>query len=989
MAEIFDFLARSLSHDLGPSTLGLLERATSRLRLNPERLTPDDAVVILKERIYPELQSVRGVDEAQNKINELLDRLFEKAGGFTAEAELRIIDTQLRKFNFYFEWPEVQRLRGLAKVVRREMESGRDVSELLWSSWQELDQAEEKLQLALLQQAREISELNSAYRRVQSLGGNQVRRLGTLLEQIQSAQKNEILAAAEIERAHKLALELRKLVESSVVPRSHSAATAEASTPEVDDGPDLEIDIDFDVLDEEQQLKLLELDVREDRRILEQLITRYKVVINGVLADDVNYAQAQLGRGQPLGASLVQLSRRLEIAFSAALEQYRAETGALEAQIAALRDSGHYSSELEALLEAVRGSLAEGVIPDALQQLRVRVQALQGEAEAAREAGQQRDAVLQEEDVFIKQAREVLNRFQSQMKVLPEMATFAAELARLEASRAELKADPESLARLRAQFIGVTTVLEQALPDTELLRTRLLTLLRSIPELPSLSVLRNNLENRVIEGPDPDVETEIANLARRTREAMKEIVTELRSQAERAGLDLAPIKAAEKELETGGVPDLRLLQARINSQIAGQSAQNLREFERLLTRARNFRGLGGERVEEQILAAMDNPDGPQLNPRAIQQELSRLQSRQEDLRHELAQGFEVLEAGYQAHRVVGGETALSLRERVNYLRQGIERIDRLGVAGLLELQRGLEESQPLLDRVRDEHQTAKILAQGLQNLDIDSLLGIFSPEETANISGENLGDELAFDADMQAGLLIQARQQGLTDDNRARAESYAELLDIENQLTARQLERWEALQLKASRAQSRAEKLGTRLAENLSLQESLETLKKGLQPGSPRDLPSLESLEAIAMQVESTLDRVVSTSTRESHEAATEILSFYEEGGEVPPELKRIFTRLESSGASGVTVMENWHRVIGGLAIPLGSLGKLFEFCNQMGFGTHKGDLGHVALSYGSRMLIALPFDDNALIFTCDPKLELRLLSEAKTQIPFLVRALS
>ena len=139
VAEIFDFLARSLSHDLGPSTLGLLERAASRLRLNPDRLSPDDAVVILKERIYPELQSVRGADEAQNKINELLDHLFEKSGGFTAEAELRVIDAQLRKFNFYFEWPEVQRLRGLAKVVRREMESGRDVNELLWSSWQELD----------------------------------------------------------------------------------------------------------------------------------------------------------------------------------------------------------------------------------------------------------------------------------------------------------------------------------------------------------------------------------------------------------------------------------------------------------------------------------------------------------------------------------------------------------------------------------------------------------------------------------------------------------------------------------------------------------------------------------------------------------------------------------------------------------------------------------------------------------------------------------
>lgn len=988
MAEVFDFLARSLSHDLGPATLGLLERATSRLRFNPDRITADESVVILKERIYPELQSILGAEEAQNKINELLNSLYEKSGGFTAETELRIIDVQLKKFNFYFEWPEVQRLRGLIKVIRREMEAGRDVNDLLWSSWQELDLAEEKLQLALLQQAREISELNSAYRRAQTLGGNQVRRLGVLLEQIENAQKNEILAAAEIERAHKLALDLGKLIESSVVPRSPASATGETPLLETDQEFDLDIDVDFDFLDEEQQHKLLELDVKEDRRLLEQLVVRYQNVITGVLAEDVKYFQAQLAIGRPLGASLIQFSQRVEKAYAGALEQYRDETARLVEQINSLRASGHYSSELDALLEAVQGSLAEGVIPEALDQLRGRIQALQTEAEAAHQAALQHNAILQEEALFIQEAQEVLSRYQGQLKALPEIATFAQGLEQLESSASAGQPDPESLARLRTQFIGLTTILEQAVPDTELLRTRLLTLLRSIPFLESLAVLRNNLENRIIQGPDSDIETDIYNFAQHTREAMKEIVAEIRARAESAGLDLTQIEAAETELAAGGVPDLRLLRARISSQVAGRSAKNQRDLEQLLIRARNFRGIGGERVEEQILAAMSNPDAPVLSPGAIRQELVRLHNQQESLRRELMKRFEALEAGYQAHRVVGGETALSLRERVNYLRQGIERIDRLGVAGLLEIQRGLEESQPLLDRIRDEHQAAKVLAKGLQSLDIDSLLGIFNPEENSSLSGEYLGDDLAFDANIQAGLRVQPHQERLADEDHVRADLYTDLLNPEDKLTTRQLERWEELQLKTSRLRSKIEKAAPLQADE-AIRQNFETLKKGLQPGSSRNLNDLERLELLASQIEAMVERIISGSTDESHEASTEVLSFYEGSHEIPPDIQRIFTRLAASGATTTTLVQNWQRVVGSLAIPLGSLTKLFDLGGQIGFTLHKGDVSYISLSYGSRILVALAFDQHALVYTCDPKLEARLLEEAKSQLPMLHRALS
>jgi chromosome segregation protein len=50
-----------------------------------------------------------------------------------------------------------------------------------------------------------------------------VRRLEKLVETVREAQKEGLLAQAEVERARSLALELRKLLESSVARPPHPA----------------------------------------------------------------------------------------------------------------------------------------------------------------------------------------------------------------------------------------------------------------------------------------------------------------------------------------------------------------------------------------------------------------------------------------------------------------------------------------------------------------------------------------------------------------------------------------------------------------------------------------------------------------------------------------------------------------------------------------------------------------------------------------------
>src|SRR5690606_21889692 len=139
------------------------------------------------------------------------------SSGLTAQAErLERLQVALRPFNLYFEWPEVQKLRAQIQLLEAEHDSGREAHALGQDAEAQLELVVQKLEDQLVLQARELGELREALEQVRSLGGQKVRRLETFVNQIAGSQSERQLAPAEIERARRLARDLRKLMESSV-----------------------------------------------------------------------------------------------------------------------------------------------------------------------------------------------------------------------------------------------------------------------------------------------------------------------------------------------------------------------------------------------------------------------------------------------------------------------------------------------------------------------------------------------------------------------------------------------------------------------------------------------------------------------------------------------------------------------------------------------------------------------------------------------------
>ncbi len=199
---------------------------------------------ILKAQVYRQLQVTMPVTEAKTAVNNIVERLREldpsggqpstgEAGGLVAQAErLERLQTALKPFNLYFEWPEVQKLRAQVQLLEAEHESGREANALGEDAESQLELVMQKLEDQLVLQARELGELREALETVRTLGGPKVRRLETFVHQLAAAQDARQLAPAEIERARRLARDLRKLMESSVYTEQLEAGAQQEPAPE-------------------------------------------------------------------------------------------------------------------------------------------------------------------------------------------------------------------------------------------------------------------------------------------------------------------------------------------------------------------------------------------------------------------------------------------------------------------------------------------------------------------------------------------------------------------------------------------------------------------------------------------------------------------------------------------------------------------------------------------------------------------------------------
>lgn len=682
----------------------------------------------------------------------------------TKPGALADLEAGLKRMGLYLEWPEVGRLRSLVMVIKREQEKGVEPEELLREGQGLLVQLEERLQAALLRQTRDISDLEAALQRVSSVGGPKVRRLEVLLRQIKEAHESETLAPGEVERARSIAAELRKLVESSVVqnPTLESRIEPEAPVPDetaefvmepplepprADGSPASEntyegvargdtgfagnrtteryptFEIDFGELTEEQLGKIREIDVAEDRRALEAFKERYAVVLSrSEVAPLLERLEAQLAAGEPLGAALSEFEAKLKDALKEALSEARARYEWLAER---LRELGNEPPEelapklagVATRLNVAFETLQAGVIPEDLAALDGALEALAQEAKTLREQKAREARMRQALDTLRGEAEAALSAYRGQ----PTVEVFFNQLAGAQPRE-------ESLQVLRRGLSGLLDALAREREEENLRRSSLRSTLQALPILESLEPQRSRLlaELGDINKPLAQLEAAVERLVREFQGQVSMRLEALRRRALKLGFAIPGLESAQSALQSGQVPDPQPFERALEEVLTQRRNALLAQLSQLEVQAQALRGVGGEAALTEIAqfrSRIQAGELPDLAP--VQEALGKAQRALESLRGQLQIRIATLLVDYHEQAHIGGETVFRLRPMIEFLAAAQERMGKLGVNGLLDVRRTLEEALPLAAQLQEEYQATQRLKEELKGADIDDLLGIF------------------------------------------------------------------------------------------------------------------------------------------------------------------------------------------------------------------------------------------------------------------------
>ncbi|MBO1436782.1 hypothetical protein [Meiothermus sp. CFH 77666] len=774
--SLYQTLSRSLEPMLGERTRMVLEEGVRRLGISPDKLDASQAEVILKRLVYRELQTKMSPNAARSRIEEMLKELGIGGGNGTkasadklsahAKGVLADLEAGLKRFSLYLDWPEVGRLRGLINVIKKDPEASA-VRALLREGQEVLAALEERLQSALLRQTRDIADLEVSLQRVQSVGGPKVKRLEGLIRQIQEAHAQETLASAEVERARALAAEMRKLVESSVVQNPPSEAVITLDTiedlpaadrptePQVvikdptieappmakeaaDDFNDeaLVLELDFDALTAEQQSRIREIDLAEDTRHLEALKERYAAVLGfPKIASELATLQAELGAGNPLGERLKAFEELLKATHTEALAEARVRYEWLADRLGRLDLAPDKAAPVQARLAVVLETLHAGGLPQELSELERAVESLEAEAKANREI-RERQARLEHALATLRtEAEHALSPFRGH----PRVESFMMALAGVDISESALQT-------LRQELSELLSHLAREREEESLKRMGLRATVQALPTLEVLDLDKKNLIQQIEQGTGSLAELERAvgqlvdkakGLVASKLDALEARIRTLEQTLKESLIELKqPLQATREALAQGRIADPTPLERALGELIAARRAAIAEELSRYEMAARSMKGLGGEELEDKVAQArayLQTGELPDLTE--IHTLLGRLRRAQETLRAELGGRIGALLEAYNTHKSVGGETVLRLKPLCDFLLSASDRLPRLGVSGLLEVRRALEEAERLEAQLAQEHAAAQSLLQELKGADLESLLDVFeSPTQLSTPS---------------------------------------------------------------------------------------------------------------------------------------------------------------------------------------------------------------------------------------------------------------
>lgn len=366
---------------------------------------------ILKREVFKRLQLSVPAPLAKKRVSEVLNELMkttqERQLPSPVVSSLGGLEEGARRFTLYFDWPETQRLRGVLSVARQEEKEGRDISALVLEGQNLIEVMDRRLQEGLVEQGQDLAELRATFARVQGMGGKEVRRLETLIGQIDEAQSQGTLLPGEVERARNITFNLRKLLESSVVQAVQNVDTAEIPTSAT-------------ILDPDAQARVLALEQQHAAQQLGTLEREFAALLQARPDLRAQHdALRGLQHGNQLTADTVENWReQLKFERETVLGEQRSRLTQLETALAGAVSG----ADMRIALDSARHLLDMGSLAtDELQELSAMHESLQAGVNAQSQLAAQRELLDIE-----RSARNVLG---ASAELAPLLAQARADLA--------------------------------------------------------------------------------------------------------------------------------------------------------------------------------------------------------------------------------------------------------------------------------------------------------------------------------------------------------------------------------------------------------------------------------------------------------------------------------------------------------------------------------------------------------------------------------
>lgn len=774
-----------------------LKEGLRQVGRSPDTADLNDIETILKAQVYRQLQVTMPVTEAKATVQRLINNLQEAAasvvsdadtaaeGGLDAQAEqLEALQASLRPFNLYFEWPEVQKLRSQVQLLQDDQEAGRESPDLISRAQQQLQVVKQKLEDYLVLQARDLAELNDAHDEVRHLSSPTVRRLETLVNQVRAAQENRQLAPAELERARRLARELRIDLESSPDEEGTPEADGAIGATKIDTSDDEEVSSVGEATAGETAPQSQgaftssldgassasgpsRIDIDSEQHELRSLETEYAEVFNFMpgLVTHVTELGAELDEGRTVAKELAGLRSDLESTLRALRDDLREEFEELLAGISTYRDE----VDVTELSQAARVTV--GILSTSLPSL-ADVEHVRRLAQLAREHNdelllsdqQQAEQLAEQEQLLVRLESTLLKRTAADEQVSEEVERLRTQYDTLRTAQEQQTVAPEVVAAVRqAEELLARSLADRATERSERRRARLAALRAQLERLPVSETLseradgvRHEIERLLaeqesadavaallldeqpeqLELPDDDVEVvgEVVDGIRvDLLGSLRGRLLNLTEQAAALGNNqlLERLRDAAEGLDEERYPDLKQLQAAVRRELEAQRLEQVDELHRLSVAASPFASQVSEEAVElrQILSAAREEleqGGLAHNLEAAAKLLAQLSS---DAEQRLASVPGRLDDALEQLETVAklnSDDVVTVKRVLTHLDSQRDSLPLLSPGMQLQLEASLTAAEESLEKLKGEYEATRVIAdQVVSGGLLDGVLGMF------------------------------------------------------------------------------------------------------------------------------------------------------------------------------------------------------------------------------------------------------------------------